>query len=51
MRKRAFMFLCTAVAATLLTRISHRSQETRLRGARGEIFGVWGRRRLSVGPP
>ena len=34
-----------------LTRISYRSQETRLRGARDEIFGVWGRQRLSVGPP
>ena len=39
------------IQQAVLARISHRSQETRLRGARDEIFGVWGRQRLSVGPP
>ena len=34
-----------------LARISHRFRETGLAGARNEIFMVWGRQRLSVGPP
>ena len=37
--------------ALRLTRISHRFRETGLAGARNEIFMVWGRQRLSVGPP